>query len=91
MNVIIPGYSYELETTDTITYPSGYQPFDFDNPIAITPGIKNSLEVIEMMIDRYLYFAEHNIDGDEQCSISYRLAAKAEKIVKSYIDNVETS
>jgi len=94
MNVITPGYSYELVTTDLVTYPSGLMPITFDNPDdpggAIT-GVSTSLEVIEMMIDRYLHLGEYNTAGTESCSVTYRLAAKAEKIVKSYVDDVETA
>lgn len=89
MLVITPGYSYQLETTDTVTYPTGYQPFQFVDVTGGNPGVIDSLEIIDMMIDRYLHFAEYDQTGALVCSIAYRLAAKAEAIVKSYIDDVE--
>lgn len=93
MNVIDPGFHYQLVTTDLVTYPGGLIDIKFTNishPVTPVEGVNSSLEIIEMMLDRYLYLSEHALDGTVACSISYRLAEKAEKIVKAYVDDVET-
>ena len=89
MNVITPGFEYEIPTTDTTTYPSGLINIKFANSITLDPGVETSVEIILMMLDRYLYLAEYGLDGSETCSINYRLAAKAELIVQRYVEEEE--
>lgn len=93
MNVITPGYEYEIETSDLVAHPTGLQTIKFKKDDDTTPilGVISSQEIIDMMIDRYLHLAEYDESDDPACSIEYRLAAKAENIVKGYVpDETQT-
>lgn len=93
MNVITPGYTYEIETSDLTAHPTGLQTIQFKKDDDTTPvlGVISSHEIIDMMIDRYLHLAEYDESDDLVCSINYILAAKAEKIVKGYVpDETQT-
>ena len=91
MNVITPGYKYEIETTDLTTYPTGLMTIQFNKPTGATPalGVISSQEIIDMMLDRYFYLASTAEDESEACLLDYRLAYKAEKMVKDYVSTNE--
>lgn len=90
MIVITPGFEYQIETSDTTTHPTGYQTITFANDDTADLGVINSFQIIDMMLDRYAWLAENSLLGAAECSIAYRLAAKAEAIVRKYVENEET-
>jgi len=91
MNIISSGFEYQVATTDLTTYPTGFMTIKFNKSFGADTqdGVSNSLEIIEMMLDRYLYLSEYLEDDTEECTLDYRLANKAEDIVKDYVSSQE--
>jgi len=91
MNVVTSGFEYEVATSDLTTYPTGVQPilFEKDDGAGLQDGITSSLEMIDVLIDRFTYLATTAEDDSATCSLDYLLAAKACEIVRRYVDREE--